>query len=653
MNPGAPDFRLLSHDRRSGGPKNAAMIDHRSLGSRLAVLVALLALLLSWAATAARADSGPAPCQGLGVAASCGTVTVPLDRADPSRGTLDVAYALVQRRDTSTPAASTIAYNPGGPGAATISQAASLAGGLFAPLLDHRDLLLVDVRGTGRSGVLSCPSLAPENAWPAGEPAATGACGASLGDRAGLYGTAAVADDFEAVRAALGIDRFDLWGDSYGTYLMPVYAARYPQRVRSVVLSGAYPLDFDPWGRPQIAAARRAIRLVCTRAQACDGNAVLRDVRRLANRLRRHPRPFTVSFRGVRHADQLDEEALGRILYAPLSADVFGQLPGAVAGALAGDSARIKQLAANTRLLTAALSGQDPDTLAVFSAAANAAVQCHDYPRVFSLADPPAVRRQAFQQALAGLDPTAFRPLSPEGWIHAGFEGSDSCIDWPNDPTAGRPLPAGTAMPDVPALVLSGDLDSNTSSAMGRQAAAQFPHGRFAEVANAGHTPSDSECGAKLGVDFVATLQVDVRACRTAGEPLDVAGRDPLLAADLTPVDGTAPEPQRRAVAAVVTTFLDVVAQLPTLGIAGEAPALRGGRYAAVDDSRFAVRGARVVRDVRTSGTVAVSDRVVGTLRLSGTGVPEGRLRVVLGGDGHGTATGTLGGDPVQISFGG
>ena len=73
-----------------------------------------------------------------------------------------------------------------------------------------------------------------------------GVCGHQLGARASLYGTAAAADDLEAVRAALGLQRLDLWGASYGTYLMTVYAARHPAHVQSLVLHGAYPIDFDP-----------------------------------------------------------------------------------------------------------------------------------------------------------------------------------------------------------------------------------------------------------------------------------------------------------------------------------------------------------------------------------------------------------------------
>ena len=85
--------------------------------------------------------------------ARCGTVEVPLDRANPSAGTTTVAFALVPRRDSAAPSAGTLAFNPGGPGDPTIAHAAETAK-MFAPLLDHRDLLLIDPRGTGRSDAL-------------------------------------------------------------------------------------------------------------------------------------------------------------------------------------------------------------------------------------------------------------------------------------------------------------------------------------------------------------------------------------------------------------------------------------------------------------------------------------------------------------------
>src|SRR4051794_28569674 len=88
--------------------------------------------------------------------AQCGTVAVPLDRANPGAGTVDVAYAPVPHSDTSSPGLGTVAVNPGGPGQSTIASVGLYQQG--APdLWVHRDLLLVDARGTGSSGLLTCP----------------------------------------------------------------------------------------------------------------------------------------------------------------------------------------------------------------------------------------------------------------------------------------------------------------------------------------------------------------------------------------------------------------------------------------------------------------------------------------------------------------
>jgi pimeloyl-ACP methyl ester carboxylesterase len=193
----------------------------------------LVAALLAPAVSACGASDAPiarsgqaaalAPCSDLpGLpTARCGSVEVPLDRADPGAGTTTVAFALVPRRDAASPSAGTLVFNPGGPGEAAIANAAGTAE-MFAPLLDRRDLLLVDPRGTGRSDPLHCPALERLRledvfASRARFLEAVGACGRELGPRARFYGSAAVADDIDAVRAALGLDRLDLWGNSYGT----------------------------------------------------------------------------------------------------------------------------------------------------------------------------------------------------------------------------------------------------------------------------------------------------------------------------------------------------------------------------------------------------------------------------------------------------
>jgi pimeloyl-ACP methyl ester carboxylesterase len=151
------------------------------------------------------------------------------------------------------PAVGTVVPNPGGPGDSPI-EFAPIYAQAFGELLAEHDLLLIDPRGVGQSSPLHC-GLASLPATRDGLTRAFAECGRSLGDRARYYTSAATADDIDAVRAHLRIPRLDLLGESYGTYLMTVYAQRHPDHIRSIVLSSALPLAFDMWARPN---ARRS-----------------------------------------------------------------------------------------------------------------------------------------------------------------------------------------------------------------------------------------------------------------------------------------------------------------------------------------------------------------------------------------------------------
>ncbi|HKG40429.1 MAG TPA: alpha/beta fold hydrolase [Conexibacter sp.] len=448
------------------------------------------------------------------VSARCGTIVVPLDRAAPQLGTTTVAYAFVPRRLRSKPSLGTIVYNPGGPGDAPIASAPLVVAGM-RPLLARRDLLLVDPRGSGRSDRLRCPALEdPAFAFASHRRtvAAIGACGRSLGPRAGAYSTVAVADDIEAVRAALGRERLDLWGESYGTYLMTVFAARHPQHVQSILLSGAYPLAFDPWGRDRLAAARRALRGVCALTHRCNGRRALADLATVAARLRREPLNTHAVVGTRRVTVRIDEAALAGLLYADGDPERLVPLPAALAAAHAGDLAPLRRLAVRARMGLAQQMA-DPAAARSYSPAQSWATQCADYPRAYSYLDPPGVRRDAYVAARDALDPRTFAPFSAAGWTQAGFEAVDWCLGWPGKVDATLPSSPDPRPPRVPVLVLSGALDANTPVRAGRQAAAQFPAATFLTVAEAGHTPTRSQCGVRLALRFVATHQANPRAC--------------------------------------------------------------------------------------------------------------------------------------------
>jgi pimeloyl-ACP methyl ester carboxylesterase len=565
--------------------------------------------------TAARADTACLP------GASCGSVTVPLDRQNPAAGTIDIHYALVPHTDPARPAAGTIVPNPGGPGQATIASAALYLQPL-APLRRDRDLLLIDPRGTGQSGALTCPSLSSQDPLSLDLESIGTICGAELGARAGLYGSAAVADDIDAVRASLGLDKVDLWGDSYGTFLMPVYAARYPEHVRSVVLDGAFPIASDPWGRDVLRSVRRVIGLVCERTHRCSGPRVLTRIARLAQRLRRHPLRFTAHSPVGPVRLRLGERELADVTFGGGDPPVFGLLPAAVDAALDHDLAPLKRLVTVSRINEVGGFLIDP---ALMSLAAAAATSCHDYPRPYDLAAAPAERRAEYDRALAALDPKQFRPFSPRAWLGTEIDAGPKCLGWPADPTAGSPL-QGRPIPDVPVLVQSGDLDTNTPIEQGRPAAAQFPHPVYGIVANAGHTPDLQPCGVAMAIDFVEHLKTNPKRCLHAGHPPAVVARPALHAAQLRFPRVHAAVAVQRAVAVALATLADERAIAAYSGLTGTIDALRGGTYA-VSQNRVRFVAARVVTDATANGTLQISSR--GTrarLGLRGPGVPRSQL---------------------------
>ena len=238
------------------------------------IVLAVMAALLAPAASAApevrsRVVPAPAqipttPCPDV-AGALCGSLTVALDPADPSAGTIDIGFETHPARKGRT--LGTIVAIEGGPGYATTASRDWYLD-LFDPLLDHRDLLLIDNRGTGRSEAIDCPEL---QSYEGDYVTNVGLCGAQLGATSDLYGTAFAIDDMVQVLDALGIDAVDMYGDSYGSFMAQAFAVRHPDRVRTLVLDGTYPVeDQDPWYRDLNAALRDAFRVVCERDPGCN-----------------------------------------------------------------------------------------------------------------------------------------------------------------------------------------------------------------------------------------------------------------------------------------------------------------------------------------------------------------------------------------------
>src|SRR5207237_8566775 len=154
------------------------------------------------------------------------------------------------------PAPDPIFYLAGGPGgAATIYASADF----ITQLHRRRDVVLVDQRGTGKSNPLVCNfhgdttdmrSYFVESMMLD----AVRACRDELAKTADLrlYTTTIAMADLDDVRAALGYDRVNVYGGSYGSTTALAYLHLYPQHVRTATVTGVAPLDYKlplPFGK--------------------------------------------------------------------------------------------------------------------------------------------------------------------------------------------------------------------------------------------------------------------------------------------------------------------------------------------------------------------------------------------------------------------
>jgi pimeloyl-ACP methyl ester carboxylesterase len=598
----------------------------------------------------------------------CAVLERPLDPSGALPGVLPVYFEYYPHAAPG-PAAGTLVATEGGPGyPATESRDDYLA--LFAPLRARYDVLIMDNRGTGRSGAIDCSAL--QNA-PKLTESNIGACGQALGRAAGLYSTALAVDDLAAVLDALGVARIALYGNSYGTYFAQVFALRHRDRVRALVLDGAYPLGGPDYAwYPHYAPAMRArFNLACERDPACSAlpGSSLDHIAPALARLR--SAPLTAD---VRHGDgrslrvTADASALAIVMFggSPALATVR-EVDAAARAFTGGDALPMLRLMAET---LASVDSRDPTHApAKFSAGLAAAVFCHDAPQIFDMQVPAAERAAVRDRIVArrqAAAPSTYAPFTIAEYrgMPPDYTFIDECVGWPAPP-AYPPSPLvfpAASYPDVPVLVISGDLDNMTSVADGQAAAERFSRAHHVVITNGLHVNAlphaRGECAAVLVRRFVATLATGDERCTTALPPVRLVARFARAAHELAPARALAGnrsgDEARRVVSAALLAAEDVVVRAAENG-AGPGIGLRGGTFTAAvagGGYRLTLEGIRWTEDVAVSGSVDAPGRS-GVVRAqlevrSAQSSGSLELRWAEGVRGaRATARGTLSGTPV------
>jgi pimeloyl-ACP methyl ester carboxylesterase len=613
-----------------------------------ASVVILLAVgLCAPAGASARKLLGPCPDTR---DVQCGTVKVALDRANPAMGTIPIFFRFV-RHTASGPVGDPIFTTEGGPGYSVNENDwqgyVELA---FRKLRAHHDLVFIDQRGTGRSRAIDCPSV--QNGITGDLLAPVAQCAAHLGAAANDYGSGDVALDIDAVRAALGIDKFEFYGGSYAAVDVQTYAARFASHLDAVVLDSPVKIvDIDDLARSTPPAIVRTVRLICKRSASCsaDQPAPGALLSWLAGRLRRHPvLGVRIDSNGKRHRLRVTEGTLAWRLMSssgfPLG--VYTEITAAAAALKSGDDTPLLRLAANTTgPLFGPFAGDRSSAPTAFSGGDNFARFCTDATFPWSKDASLSVRGQQFESARAGLAATTFAPFSVGAWLAGspvGPLGPDPCIVWPAPaPTVPPAVPPGATFPSIPALVLSGDLDTTVPSADARDVAKLFPDSHFIELAGSGHHTLfsfRSGCSQALVQRFLASRAVGNTSCaRRPGITFPAVGRFPRLARGVQPAlvssrasDHSTPR-GRRVAAAAAWTLRDVLDNAESSDPNGVG--LRGGSYAGeFGDSALTLKLTRVrfTQDVTVSGHVTLQYKggLAAKLNVHGPGGQSGQLRI-------------------------
>ncbi|MFT4248873.1 MAG: alpha/beta fold hydrolase [Pseudomonas sp.] len=421
------------------------------------------------------------------VEAQCATLQVAENPAAPQGRHIGLKIAWLEVGDDGPGEPDPVFFVAGGPG-----QSATESAGLIAPALAEvskkRDVFLVDQRGTGGSHPLTCtgadgkPLAAPDDADASPGAIADYArrCAAALQGRADprFYTTTEAIGDLDAVRAALGVDRINLIGVSYGTRVVQHYAAAHPQHTRAIVIDGVVPNDLVAGGE-FATTFEDAIGLQAEQCRSLPACA-----RRFPTDTREQLRSTMARLRQAPVEVEYRDPGTGEIERGKVTADTVTGL--AFAFSYAPQTASLLPL-----ILDEAAHGRYGPLMSLAGLASRSIGDSMNRAMQWSVICAEDADRY---RVLDGTRPTLLGPDVASMFFAA-------CPAWP---TGTRP--PGFTDPlhsDVPALLLSGALDPVTPPRYAEQVLKGLPNGRHLVAPGQGHNVMALGCIPTLMGQFI------------------------------------------------------------------------------------------------------------------------------------------------------
>jgi pimeloyl-ACP methyl ester carboxylesterase len=425
--------------------------------------------------------------------AKCTRLTVPENRTNPNGKNIQLHIAVLRAR-TGAPAPDPLFFIAGGPGQAA-TEAYLEEAPAFERIRQQRDIVLVDQRGTGQSSPLDCPPSLDSNSNPSPVEIAeqVRACLKQLPGDPRFYTTSVAVKDLDAVRQALGYQQINLYGISYGTRVALEYLREFPQRVRSVVLDGVVPADWD-MGMDVSWDAQQALERIfarCAQVPACHKAfpKLPATFHSLQQTLERHPQKITLRdpLTGAPLTQTLDWDAVtGAVRFMSYASETAALLPLLIhQAAVQHDFA---PLMANALFFT----NQINDDIAL---GMNAAVLCTE--------DVPFYRHTAAAEKKMADTYVGSSPVT---------QLVETCKQWPRGI-----MPADfkqTVVSNKPVLLLSGEDDPITPPENAVHAAQTLSDSLSIVVPGQGHGNAFRGCLPKLMAEFMQ--QASVKGLDTA-----------------------------------------------------------------------------------------------------------------------------------------
>ncbi|MGN9809565.1 alpha/beta hydrolase [Micromonospora sp. BQ11] len=443
--------------------------------------------------------------------AQCAWLSVPLDYDDPQGTSTTVAVLRVAARGESQ---GSLLFNPGGPGGSGVLGGLAVATQLTKSRITERfDVIGFDPRGVGATKpAADCYTeggttrgdevfpLLPTTASLTEEDtrAVLDRCTKGSGGEKALtqMGTRTTARDMDVLRSALGEEKLTFLGQSYGTRLGAVYAEQFPQRVRAMILDGAFDPNMGTIERRLFAYAGfqrafEAMAATCAKTPNCplgtDPKAWTSTFQSIVQPLRDKPVPAldkTLDF----------DTALGGVMAGLYSLDKWPTI--------ASGLAEVRQGRGDTLLkLTFDFEGGDPDAVVNGNATEAAfAINCMDEQRL-TPQDAGQLRAKTYEVAPF---------MNPGGDPAKGAR--DGCEFWPAPPTLGIPYAENIkGLPDTLVISITGD---PTTPHQGAITLADTLGSALLTVKGEGHTVVSSgknTCVDTIAADYLIDLKLPTK----------------------------------------------------------------------------------------------------------------------------------------------